>query len=277
MQKHWDVAKEMEDMMSFSSIGNRVANSNTSSRVIQRTYITETKIDQNGNRYQEKYMSHDQAVRSKDGNTISERQQAYHNTRNDLQRIAQERQLNHQGRKVVHERVGNGQNYTVTNNYRNLHENAIESFDRDWESFAEGVGFYDGVGKRLKYDEQQPRQKPSYRQSQVKTTAVSSDFTNGYARRRQNDIQPTQPGRIALPSSENARMNSRNTPRTPVIALGDNNAGEPRHANADAVRGIAPRRYENNRVGNVVGGGRVPDSQGNFKNQNAQNAMPRAG
>jgi len=216
-------------------------------------------------------------VRSKDGNTISERQQAYHNTRNDLQRIAQERQLNHQGRKVVHERVGNGQNYTVTNNYRNLHEDAIESFDRDWESFAEGVGFYDGVGKRLKYDEQQARQKPSYRQSQVKPTAVSSDFTNGYARRRQNDIQPTQPGRIALQSSENARMNSRNTPRTPVIALGDINAGEPRHTNADPVRGIAPRRYENNRTGNVVGGGRVPDSQGNFKNQNAQNAMPRAG
>ena len=55
----------------------------------------------------------------REGNTISQKQQAYKNNQG-IHRIAEQRMLNDRGRKIVREKIGN--NVEETNQYYNIDE-----------------------------------------------------------------------------------------------------------------------------------------------------------
>lgn len=61
---------------------------------------------------------------------ISEKQQAYRNTAG-INRIAEERMLNQQGRKIVKEKRGN--DIEETNHYFNIDAEEAPTFDANWE------------------------------------------------------------------------------------------------------------------------------------------------
>ena len=80
-----------------------------------------TKHDRNGNPYQEKYQNSAQGAYG-GGNTIAERHQMYENGLNQHQKLAHERTLNGQGRKVVRQRVGGPGGPSESNDlFKNLH------------------------------------------------------------------------------------------------------------------------------------------------------------
>ena len=53
---------------------------------------------------------------------MHERQQAYHNTGNNLQRIAEERRLNHQGKRLTQQRIKGQDTITKQIQYYNMEE-----------------------------------------------------------------------------------------------------------------------------------------------------------
>jgi len=104
---------------------------------------------------------------------------------------------------------------------------------------------------------------------------VETLSTPQYAHRRQNDLMPTQPGRLALAQAENPRLPANNqTAHNNVVVL----RNEPEnYNNNNVVRNIAPRRYENRNPQVTNSNNRIADRQGNFRNNNPTNSLPRAG
>jgi len=197
-----DIHKEMRDMMAFSNIGNIIEPSkNGSSKVITRSYVHDTKLDPNGNKYTEKYFSNNYAMRGEDGTTLSERQQAYQNSLDRQQKIAEERMLNNKGKKLIQERVLGGP-INKTQHFYNLEENRVDEFDRDWENYTNKFGFYDAFGKQLRYDGGKKRiNHPDYQYNQPNRNEYYSpkkNYTNDdpvyisdqpyYGRVRNNDL-----------------------------------------------------------------------------------------
>jgi len=274
IHKELNIFKDFNDFGSFSSIDDQLTRGKGASKVVQRSYVIETKLDQNGRKFQEKYMDNNFAMRGNDGNTVSERHQAYHNSGNNHQRMAQERKFNDQGHKVVHERFGHTGEVRENRYYKNIGQDEEDQFHDRWNSYAEKHGFYDAFGKKLGYDY---NTKGSYQEPHIKQNKWGSNLREDlpalmHGRKKQNELMPTVPGRLALPSSNNEpRYDIRNEPER----------NEEVYTNNDAVRNIVPRGYAprprpapTRNEGNV----NVPDKQGNFAMRNPNNhAMPRAG
>jgi len=152
-----DIHKEMRDMTAFSKIGNMMESSkNGPAKVMTKSYVQATKLDSNGNKYTENYFSNNFAMRGDDGTTMSERQQAYQNSLNKQEKIAEERMLNNKGKKLVQERIRGGP-VNKTQHFYNLDENRVPDFDRDWNHYSNKFGFNDAFGKMLAYDGGQNR------------------------------------------------------------------------------------------------------------------------
>jgi hypothetical protein len=74
----------------------------------------------------------------RNGNTISQKQQAYRNT-NGVNQIAEERMLNDRGRKIVREKRGG--NIEETNHYYNIDEEDAQMFDEEWRNNDRRMNF----------------------------------------------------------------------------------------------------------------------------------------
>ena len=81
------------------------------------------------------------------GNTISQKHQAYKNSEG-VNRIAEERMLNDQGRKIVREK--RGQNIEETNHYYNIEEEEAPRFDHDWRNADTNMKFLENHSKYMK-------------------------------------------------------------------------------------------------------------------------------
>ena len=76
-------------------------------------------------------------MQGKNGKTVSERQQAYKNTGTGVDKLAHEKMMDSQGRKVVKERKnGNVEQY---DHYYNLNEENRDEFDRQWQQNAKQI------------------------------------------------------------------------------------------------------------------------------------------
>ena len=64
------------------------------------------KLDPSGMPVVEQYESQSKGMIGNNGQKIGERQQRYKNTGTGLQKFSNERNLNNQGRKVIHEKLG---------------------------------------------------------------------------------------------------------------------------------------------------------------------------
>ena len=89
----------------------------------------------NGRPVEEKYATKAKGAMGYGGNRIVERHQMYENTGTGLQKIANERMLNDQGRKVVRERIGTD-GVNSYDHYRNLRQEQASAFDQEWETLA---------------------------------------------------------------------------------------------------------------------------------------------
>lgn len=68
----------------------------------------------------------------------------YENTGNGHQKMAHERMLNGQGRKVVRQRVGGGQGGGASESndlFRGIRPEQAGAFDQEWENMADQMGF----------------------------------------------------------------------------------------------------------------------------------------
>jgi hypothetical protein len=296
--------------MAFGNIGGHtpVSRNHGASKVISRTYVLSAQIDQNGRMYAEKYFSNDVAMRGVDGTTIHERQQAYHNTGNNVQKIAEERRINNQGKRLVQQRIKGQDAMMKQIQYHNMHEDEIDHFDQRWDHCAAQFGFYNGSRKRVVQDPQDvpfiPSSRNQYdsapqrdfqlshrggnvqnsparvRRAQNRNRANNIDNDHGYGRVRRSDIQPAIPDRVlALPRNETHN----DAPVRPVNGRqnqGQHHAPEPvneQHAEQNHVdHEPVPRVRTANaqRRSNVVTGAR---GDGNFKNKHIPIAMPDAG
>ena len=87
----------------------------------------------------------------------------YQNSGNGHQKMAQERMVNNQGRKMVAERVGgNGGPERSFNLFKNMVENEAQRFDQEWEQMASHLGFDNHMGNRLGYGAGDPFANQSY-------------------------------------------------------------------------------------------------------------------
>lgn len=67
---------------------------------------------------------------------LHERQQAYSNSSSGVDKMSMERQMGHQGRKVVKERKRGSQDETQTELYRGMEEHESGAFDERWNREA---------------------------------------------------------------------------------------------------------------------------------------------
>lgn len=81
---------------------------------------------------------------------ISEKQEMYKNSKTGEKRVAKERTLDDQGRKMVRQKYGHGDEQ-IFNHYNGFEEEHADHFDNRWENEARNMGFYEGVGGMLGY------------------------------------------------------------------------------------------------------------------------------
>ncbi|EGR30324.1 hypothetical protein IMG5_134980 [Ichthyophthirius multifiliis] len=175
---------------------------------------------------------------------ISERQQAYRNTENKRDIIAQERMLNNQGRKVIKER--NNGNLNKINNFYNMDENYKQY--------------------NFKNDERRGDYIPAEVKHQDMPVRINKNENFG---RRGTDLQPTQPGRAVnqLPVSESAIQNNNNN-NNPISNVNNQRTQLPR-ASVNY-----PRQSNNNANLRPVRNSVEP---GVYRNQANKGTMPKAG
>jgi hypothetical protein len=279
------------DFGPFSNNHHTASRGSGTIKVLQRTYVTETKIDHNGRKVTEKYMSNNFSMRGHDGNTITESHQAYHNPHHGVQKMAQERKFNDVGRKVVHEKNVNTGDVRETHLFHKMGHDQITEFDDRWDQYDESHGFFNAFGRSLGYDNRvepqhrpEPQQRATKSRPQPENHKQSSRPVNGtpqiHVRRRQNDIQPTTPGRIVLSiaNEPQARPQQRHHEPEPAREVVNENQ-------QDFVRNVAPRVLTpalrpriaavNN---NTPTAPNVPDRNGNFAIRNANTiGLPSAG
>jgi len=259
--------------------------------MISKTYVYQTKKDASGNTYHEKYFSHNYAMKGAGGTTIVERQEGYHNSGNNLQRIAEERRINSKAKKITQERI-KGQDYLAKNiQYHNMGEDEIHQFDHAWDAHTKQLGFYRDYGNMIGHNGSSKNQTPSYshhnnhdeyfpsqkrsqpassnrqpQRSQPQSLALTDGTSNqNQARVRRNDLQPTVPNRrgidVQIPEQRNEPVHVREPQVRP----------EPRvqRVNEQQERPVV-RERPNTAIGSVR-------NDGNFKNKVVTNAMPLAG
>ena len=115
--------------MDFSSAHRNLHGKNDGGSYVCQTFVSSSSMGQDGKVKQESYFENS-AGNNKNGNTISQKQQGYRNN-DGIKRIAEERMLNDQGRKVIKEKRGN--NVEETNHYYNLDEGEVDRFDNRWQ------------------------------------------------------------------------------------------------------------------------------------------------
>ena len=74
----------------------------------------------------------------------------YKNSKTGEKRVAKERILDDQGRKMVRKKLGHGDEQ-IFNHYNGFEEEQAGHFDNRWENEARDMGFYEGVGSMLGY------------------------------------------------------------------------------------------------------------------------------
>eukprot|EP01016_Furgasonia_blochmanni_P007338 TRINITY_DN12944_c0_g1_i2.p1 TRINITY_DN12944_c0_g1~~TRINITY_DN12944_c0_g1_i2.p1 ORF type:complete len:512 (-),score=47.44 TRINITY_DN12944_c0_g1_i2:104-1579(-) len=116
--------------------------------VFSGSLISAIGIDETGKPIQQNYFSNSVATKGADGNLT---RQGYQNTGTGLERIAQERMLNDQGRKYVKERIKGQGEQNVYTYYKNMEEEQAEEFDRKWNDYNTRMKFLDKNGDLLNF------------------------------------------------------------------------------------------------------------------------------
>lgn len=141
-----------EDMFKFSdckdwliSVHQKLHSKNTDGGFVCQTFVQSSKMGPDGKIVTEQYYDQNMGEHRR-GQTISEKQQAYKNSAG-VNRLAEERMLNDQGRKIVKEKKGN--DIEVSNHYYNMDEHQAEEFNSRWDNANRDFGFQDKYRKYI--------------------------------------------------------------------------------------------------------------------------------
>jgi hypothetical protein len=140
------------DVTKFSKIQDALPNTGGEARLTSRSYVHSSRLDKDGKPIEEKYYSDNNALRGADGTTVAERRQAYHNSADDIRRIAEERRINDQAKKIVQERKGGINEITRNNYYQNMNQGDDAIFDQKWNDFTNQFKFYQHPTPKLDFD-----------------------------------------------------------------------------------------------------------------------------
>lgn len=105
---------------------------------MSKTYVYSKSMGEDGTPHEEKYYANRIAGLTKEGEKIGEFEEMYDNTRTREKRLAKERILNDQGRRVIKRKIGEGPE-EVRNIYRGINENQVGEFDQRWKRGANSV------------------------------------------------------------------------------------------------------------------------------------------
>jgi hypothetical protein len=106
----------LEQMMDFSSAHRDLHGRGNGGSYVCQTFVSSATMGPDGKMQKESYYENS-AGQNRNGQTISQKQQAYKNS-DGLKRIAEERMLNDKGHKIVKEKRGD--QVEQTNHYYNL-------------------------------------------------------------------------------------------------------------------------------------------------------------
>lgn len=101
-----------------------------------QTFVSSTRVGPDGRQHQETYSSSSHGGNNS-GNRVTETQQSYRNSSTGVEKLAVERTLNDQGRKVVKERNSMTGEEHSQNLLRNLREDDGGQFETQWQSHAQ--------------------------------------------------------------------------------------------------------------------------------------------
>ena len=110
--------------------------------MISKTYMS--KMDYSGGQpHEESYQSQSIKQFGEGGHNISERQEAYKNSRTGMQKAAHQRLLDDRGTKLIKQRNVNTGEQSQHNIYKGLQENELDSFNKQYNDYREKVHFQD--------------------------------------------------------------------------------------------------------------------------------------
>jgi hypothetical protein len=123
----------------------KLHNKKTEGGFVCQTFVSSSKMGPDGKMITEQYYDNSLG-QHRNGQTISEKQQAYKNSAG-VNRLAEERMLNDHGRKIVKEKKGN--DIEVTNHYYNIDEDKAQEFDSRWEKVNQDTKFQEEYRRYL--------------------------------------------------------------------------------------------------------------------------------
>lgn len=119
-------------------------------------FVSSTKMGRDGRPVKESYQTQAKGVYGRSSKPeLVERKQMYQNTGTGLEKAAHERMYQGKGRKVVMENDRSTNQQNSYNYFKGMRDTDGPDFDREWNSAAKRLGFYDS-GKSLPYGSGQP-------------------------------------------------------------------------------------------------------------------------
>lgn len=131
------------DQVNFPEFGsNQLANmqDEMGSGFMSQVYVARQKRGADGKLHTEKYFNTSMNGTTTDGNKIGQQEELYHNTEQNLKRMAQQRTLNDQGFKVVKSRVGD-QPEEVHTIQHGFEDSGRADFERRWQEGSRKLDF----------------------------------------------------------------------------------------------------------------------------------------
>ena len=97
--------------------------------VISKSYVSTTKLDENGNPIRKEFKSQGFDQYNKDGTKISEKHQAYRDSEKGVKKASQQRLLNDVGQKIIKTKDYKNNNELEDHYYHNMNEGKFFNFN----------------------------------------------------------------------------------------------------------------------------------------------------
>ena len=155
---------------------------------VAKTFVYSKSMGEDGKPHEEKYYSNRILGQSEKGEKLGELEEMYENSRNREKRMAKERVLNDQGRRVVKRRIGD-QPEETKQFYRGINESQASEFDKRWQEEARTIKNFTALptkinGKSLGYGGKYNNHDNQYNRNYGSKSSYNNPRAIGYGSRR---------------------------------------------------------------------------------------------
>ena len=134
--------KKKSDMLKrkrSNNINNNNNNNNNNSTFVSKCYCTKIE-NNNGKPYEETYES-ESINQNNNGHKISEKKELYKNTKNGIQKAAQQKILDEKATKTIKQKNINTGELNEKNIVKGMKKNEVKDFNKNFDEYKEKVGF----------------------------------------------------------------------------------------------------------------------------------------